>query len=175
MMGTRRLTTFLVASGVVLAALVVTALVTADGQPSVRVRAMNSAGPRPVEAQTQSSVIRDYLLAWKTMDSAMADNRADLLEGYFVGQAKDKLANTIHEQQNIGIHTSYQDRSHDIQVVFYSPEGLSIQLTDEVEYDVAVQNGDHELGAQHVRARYIAVLTPTESKWKVRVFQGGTR
>jgi hypothetical protein len=24
---------------------------------------------------------------------------------------------------------------------------------------------------QHVRARYVAVLTPTEVQWKVRVFQ----
>jgi hypothetical protein len=24
---------------------------------------------------------------------------------------------------------------------------------------------------QHVRARYVAVLTPTEVRWKVRVFQ----
>jgi hypothetical protein len=152
-----------------------TLLLSADTQPGVRVAPMNSVGPRAMEGQTQSSVIRDYLLAWHTMGTAMAENRADLLDEYFVGQAKDRLSNTIREQQNIGIHTSYHDRSHDIKVVFYSPEGLSIQLTDEVEYDMGVRNGDHELGSQHVNARYVAVLTPTESKWKVRVFQGGTR
>jgi len=27
------------------------------------------------------------------------------------------------------------------------------------------------LTTQHVRARYVAVLTPTEVRWKVRVFQ----
>ena len=59
-------------------------------------------------------------------------------------------------------------------MVFYSPEGLSIQLLDEVEYDVEVRKGDHSLGSEHVRARYVAVLSPTESQWKVRVFQGGT-
>jgi len=99
---------------------------------------------------------------------------ADLLDAYFVGQAKEKLADTIREQRNLGIQTSYQPTSHNIKVVFYSPEGLSIQLLDEVEYDVDVRNGDHSMGSQHVRARYVAVLTPTESRWKVRVFQGGT-
>jgi hypothetical protein len=151
-----------------------TLLLSADTQPTVRVGSMDSVGPRPVEMQTQSSVIRDYLLAWRTMNTSMEENRADLLDEYFVGQAKDKLADTVREQQNIGLHTSYLDKSHDIKVVFYSPEGLSIQLLDQVEYDVTVRNGDRLIISQHVRARYVAVLSPTESKWKVRVFQGGT-
>ncbi len=149
-------------------------LMAADTQPAVRIARMNTVGPRPVETQTQSSVIRDYLLAWQTMGTALRENRADLLDAYFVGQAKEKLSDTIREQQNIGLRTSYRENAHNIKVVFYSPEGLSIQLTDEVEYDVNVQRGDHGLGSQHVRARYVAVLTPTESQWKVRVFQGGT-
>lgn len=149
-------------------------LVSADTEPAVRVAPMNAVGPRPVETQTQSSVIRDYLLAWKAMDTALTQNRVDLLDAYFVGQAKEKLTDTVREQQNIGIQTSYLPKSHDIKVVFYSPEGLSIQLLDEVEYDVNLRKGDSSLGSEHVRARYIAVLSPTESKWKVRVFQGGT-
>lgn len=165
----RRSTLFLVGAPILAAV-----LLSADTKPTVRVAPMNSAGPRAVETQTQSSVIRDYLLAWQTMNAALTENRADLLDGYFVGQAKDKLTDTIREQQNIGIRTSYLEKAHDIKVVFYSPEGLSIQLTDEVEYDVDVRNGDHGLGSENVRARYVAVLTPTESKWKVRVFQGGT-
>lgn len=165
----RRATLFFVGTPILFAL-----LLAADTQPAVRVSPMNTVGPRPVEAQTQSSVIRDYLLAWQTMGTALRENRADLLDAYFVGQAKEKLTDTIHEQQNIGLRTSYQEKAHNIKVVFYSPEGLSIQLTDEVEYDVAVQKDDQGLGPQHVRARYVAVLTPTESQWKVRVFQGGT-
>jgi hypothetical protein len=146
----------------------------ADTEPNVRVAPMDAVGPRPVESQTQSSVVRDYLLAWKTMDTAMTENRLELLDGYFVGQAKEKFADTIREQKNIGIHTSYQPKSHDIKVVFYSPEGLSIQLLDDVEYDVDVRKGNQSLGSQHFRGRYVAVLTPTESKWKVRILQGDT-
>ncbi len=169
-MTTRRLLTAFLMGGALLATL----FLSADTQPNVRVAPMDSVGPRPVEAQTQSSVVRDYLLAWKTMDTAMTENRPDLLEGYFVGQAKEKLADTIREQKNIGIRTSYQPKSHDIKVVFYSPEGLSIQLLDDVEYDVDVRKEDQSLGSQHFHGRYVAVLSPTESKWKVRILQGET-
>lgn len=143
-------------------------------QPSVHVAPMDSVGPRPVEKQTQSSVVRDYLQAWQTLGGAFSQNRADLLDGYFVGIAKEKLADTIREQRTLGIQTVYRDESHDLQVVFYSPEGLSIQLLDHVEYEVEVRDHGKTVGTQHVRTRYVAVLTPTESKWKVRVFQSGS-
>lgn len=149
-------------------------LMSGAGQPAVRIAPMDSVGPRPVEKQTQSSVVRDYLQAWQTLGNALGENRADLLDGYFVGVAKEKLTDTIREQKDLGIETAYRDQSHDLQVVFYSPEGLSIQLLDSVEYDVEVRDHGKTVGTQHVRARYVAVLTPTESKWKVRVFQSGS-
>jgi hypothetical protein len=154
--------------------LVAALLLSGAGQPAVRVAPMDSVGPRPVEKQTQSSIVRDYLLAWQTMGNALGQNRADLLDASFVGFAKEKLSDTIREQKNLGMETSYRDVSHDLQVVFYSPEGLSIQVLDNVEYDVEVRDHGKTVGTQHIRARYVAVLTPTESKWKVRVFQSGS-
>jgi hypothetical protein len=56
-------------------------------------------------------------------------------------------------------------------LVFYSPEGLSIQLLDTVEYDVQVLDHGKLQTTQHVRAHYVAVMTPTEVRWKVRIFQ----
>jgi hypothetical protein len=153
-------------------ALIAAVLLSASTEPAVRVAPMDSVGPRAMEPQTQSSVIRDYLLAWQTMDAALMQNRPDLLEAVFVGKAKEKLAETVREQRSLGIQTSYLAKSHDINVVFYSPEGLSIQLLDEVEYDVHVRKGEQSLGSEHVRARYVAVLSPAETRWKVRVFQG---
>jgi hypothetical protein len=117
-------------------------------------------------------VVRDYLLAWETMDGALQKNRPDMLDDYFVGKAKEKLADTIREQNNLGIQTTYGNQSHDIQVVFYSPEGLSIEIVDNAGYEVEVRDHGKAVGTQQVQARYVAVLTPTESKWKVRVFQG---
>jgi hypothetical protein len=157
----------------VMASLLVALAVSASDRPTVRVEPMDSVGPRPVERQTQSTVVRDYLLAWQTLNNAMSQNRVDLLEACFVGLAKEKLADTIREQQKLGIETTYQDKSHNIKVLFYSTEGLSIQLLDEVEYEVEVRGPSQSLGTQRIHTRYVAVLTPTESKWKVRVFQGG--
>ncbi len=145
--------------------------VLAADQPTVRVEPTNSLGPRTLEKQTETAVIRDYLQAWRSLSGALEQNRADLLDADFVGVAKEKLSDTIREQVKQGIKTHYQDTAHNLQLTFYSPEGLSIQLVDTVEYDVQIVDHEKAVTTQHVRARYIAVLTPTEVRWKVRVFQ----
>lgn len=152
----------------------VAVFLSAANRPNVRVEPMDNVGPRPIEEQTRSSIVRDYLLAWKAASGAMAQNRVDLLDSAFTGQAKDKLTGTVRQQQRLDLQTTYEDTSHHIKVLFYSPEGLSIQLADDVEYDVHLRSHGQDLGTQHVQTRYIAVLTPTESKWKVRIFQGGS-
>jgi hypothetical protein len=133
----------------------------------------NDVGPRPLEPQTRISVVRDYVEAWRALDSALDQNAPDLLDAYFVGTAKKTLSDTIREQEHIKIRTSYKNVSHNIKIAFYSPEGLSIELVDDVEYQVEVHGGEAVMGLQTVNARYIAVLTPTESRWKVRILQGG--
>ena len=140
-------------------------------QPAVRVEPTDSVGSRTLEKRTEAAVIRDYLQAWRSLSGAFEQNRADLLDAYFVGTAKEKLADTIREQAKLGIQTRYRDDAHALQLVFYSPEGLSVQLLDTVEYDVQVLDHDKLQTTQHVRARYVAILTPTEVRWKVRVFQ----
>ena len=140
-------------------------------QAAVHVEPTDSVGPRPLEKQTETAVVRDYLQAWRSMSAALEQNRADLLDPDFIGTGKEKLANTIRDQAKLGIHTRYRDTAHDIQLVFYSPEGLSIQLVDRVDYSVQILDGEAVVTTQHVRARYVAVLTPTEVRWKVRVFQ----
>jgi hypothetical protein len=139
--------------------------------PAVRVEPADSVGPRRLEKQTETAVIRDYLQAWGSFSGAFEQNRVDLLDRDFTGTAKEKLADTIREQAKLGIHTRYRDTAHDLQLVFYSPEGLSIQLVDTVEYDVQIIDDQKIQTTQHVRARYVAVLTPTEVRWKVRIFQ----
>lgn len=140
-------------------------------QPSVREEPPQLQGSRPLEKQTETAVIRDYLESWQSFRAAMDRNQPELLDPDFVGTAHDKLADTISEQVKAGIHTQYQDRSHDLQIVFYSLEGLSIQLIDTVEYDQQVFDHDKPLATQHVRSRYIVVLTPAETRWRVRIFQ----
>jgi hypothetical protein len=137
----------------------------------VRVEPVHLQGPRVLQEQTQAAVIRDYLQGWQTMGAAFDQNRIDLLDRDFVGTARDKMAEAIQQQSAAGIHTRYQDKSHDLQIVFYSPEGLSIQLIDNVEYSAQVLNADKVQTTQQVRARYVVVLTPTEVRWRVRILQ----
>jgi hypothetical protein len=105
------------------------------------------------------------------MAAALDQNDAGILDRDFVGTARDRLAETVQQQAAMGIHTRYQDKSHDIKIVFYSPEGLSLELTDEVQYEVQMLDHDKVQTTQQVRAHYIVVLTPAEVRWRVRVLQ----
>ena len=140
-------------------------------QAAVRVEPPDLQGPRPLPKQTATAAVRDYLQSWQSLRAAFEQNRSDLLDPSFVGTAKDKLTDTIQQQTALGISTHYQDSAHDIQIVFYSPEGLSIELIDKVEYDVQVLDHRRIKTIQNVSARYVIVLTPAEVRWRVRVFQ----
>jgi len=143
----------------------------AAAQASVKVEPLNLQGPRHLGDQSQAAVVRDYLHAWQSFRAALEQNQPELLEADFVGTARDKLASTVKQQGEQGIRTQYQDRSHDLQILFYSPDGLSIELADKVEYDVQVIDHDKVVTTQRESARYLVVLTPAEVRWKVRVFQ----
>jgi hypothetical protein len=158
-------------SALLLIATAVAGAVPAWTQVSVHVKPPDPNGTRALQQATAAAAVRNYLQAWEGFRAAFEQNRADLLSRDFIGDAKDKLSQTIQQQTAMRIHTSYQDRSHDIQIVFYSPEGLSLELTDDVEYDVQLSDEDKRATTQHIMARYVAVMTPTETKWRVRVFQ----
>jgi hypothetical protein len=146
-----------------------------SAQATVRVEPPHLQGPRPLPEQTGAAAIRDYLQSWQNLRAAFEQNRSDLLDPAFVGTARDKLTETIQQQAALGIRTRYQDSAHDIQIVFYSPEGLSIELTDTVQYDLQVLDHDRVKTTQHVNARYVIVLTPAEVRWRVRVFQAALK
>lgn len=141
------------------------------GQAEVHIQPPALHSPRPLEEQTATSVVRGYLQSWKIFKSAFEQNRADLLSTDFVGTALDQLKSTIGEQAAAGITTRYIDQSHDIQIVFYSPEGLSVQLIDKVVYEEQVVKGGKLLASQPIHARFVAVLTPAAARWKVRILQ----
>lgn len=141
-------------------------------QPAVRVEPTDLQGPRTLNEQTRSAVVRGYLDAWQSAAAALQQNRPELLDRNFVGTAKDKLTDTIHDQVTTGTSTRYLDRNHDIKIVFYSPEGLSVQLVDNVEYDVQIIDQGKIQTTQKAHARYVVVMTPAEVRWRVRIFQG---
>ena len=140
-------------------------------QPAVQVQPPDLRGSRPLEDLTATAVVRDYLQSWKDFRTALDENAPQLLQQDFVGTALTKMDETIAEQNKLGIHTRYVDRSHRLQVVFYSPDGLSVQLVDQVDYDEQVMQGNTVVATQPVHARYLVVLTPSQTRWQVRVFQ----
>jgi hypothetical protein len=142
-------------------------------QPSVQVQPPDVHGSRPLEPQTETAVVRDYLESWEAFSRAFRENEPGALDPDFVGTARDKLGATVVAQQKLGIRTRYEDARHNLQIVFYSPQGLSIDLVDHVEYDEQVLNGATVLATQHVRARYLVVMTPAAMRWNVRIFQAG--
>ena len=141
------------------------------GQPTVHVEPLDSEGACRIAEATQTSVVRNYLQAWQSMAAAFEQNSASALDADFVGVAKQKLADTVHQQQELGLKSVYRDQAHDLKLSFCSPEGMSVELVDTVDYDLSIQNHDQRQAPQHVRSRYVAVLTPTETRWKVRVLQ----
>jgi hypothetical protein len=158
-------------------ALLLPAAAWAQNDPAVRVEPPDVAGA-PFSGQaasdfrmTQTAVVRDYLQAWRSFRSAFEQNQPALLSRSFVGNAQDTLAATIAQQAKLGLHTLYQDRSHDLRIVFYKPGGGSLEIIDNVEYEQQTLDPHGVLAAQTVHAQYVVVMTPTETRWAVRIFQ----
>ena len=142
----------------------------AQDLPSVQLNADNGAG-KPLEDLTRKAIARDYAKAWNALAKAMATNNADLIEGDFVGVAADKLSSGIQQQARSGLHRRYVDHGHKVEVLFYSPDGTSMQLRDTAQLEEQLLDGDKVLKSDSVTRQYISLMTPTEVRWKVRVLQ----
>jgi len=159
-----------------LAALVLTvprpnaSLVLAASAPAVSLNTAN-AGPRALEDTTEKAVARDYATAWQAMAEALDQNRADLLSGNFIGAAKDKLTATIEEQQKSGLHQRILDQGHQVDLVFYSPEGSAIEVHDRARLQLQLLDGSKVIHSEDATVHYVALLTAAENAWKVRVLQ----
>ena len=129
------------------------------------------AGPRELEEQTQRSIVRDYGRAWSTMQQALAQDDAGVLQQYFVGMAKDKLAQAVAEQQKSGVRVRYQVRSHALQVVFYSPDGSAIEARDAAQLEMQVLDGGKVVYSENLTQPYLVLFTPAEDRWKVRLLE----
>jgi hypothetical protein len=130
-----------------------------------------SRGPRQMEELTRRRILHDYADAWQTLALGLEQNRAELLNGYFTGFAKDEYTETIAEQGGIGIHRHYIDHGHTLQALFYSPDGGVVQLEDSAEYEVQIFDGDRLLHAEKVSARFLVLMTPAADRWMVRLLQ----
>lgn len=127
--------------------------------------------PRQVEDATEQAVLRDYSKAWENMAKAMEQNRADLLNASFTGFARERLGQSIDQQKSNGLTRKYVDRGHKLEVVFYSVEGSALQLRDTAQLELQLLDGNKVVHSEQVTLHYIAVLTPAENSWKVRMLE----
>jgi hypothetical protein len=147
-----------------------TSTVLAANVPAVTFDAQTAA-PRQIEDATEKAVARDYAAAWQALTGALEQNRTDLLSPNFIGTANDKLAETIQQQKQAGLHRRYIDRGHKVQATFYSSEGSAMELHDTAQLQVQLLDGSKVVSSQDVTAHYVVLMTAAENSWKVRVLQ----
>ena len=131
----------------------------------------SKAGPRAVENLTERGILRDYRFAWTSMAQALEFNTTDPLEGPFVGEAKKWLRDTIVSQQHSGLSQRYLDQKHQVEAVFYAPEGDVMELHDTAEYQLQVSDGGKLIHDQRVVVHYVVLMTPAADRWVIRQLQ----
>jgi len=146
------------------------ASVLAAALPSISLNA-EQAQPRQVEDTTERAVARDYAAAWQAMSEALDQNRKDLLAASFIGTANEKLTAGIEQQRKTGLHQRIVDKGHQVDIVFYSPEGSAMELHDTARLELQTMDGSKVLHSEDATLHYVALLTAAENSWKVRVIE----
>ncbi len=130
-----------------------------------------AARPRAVETTTAVAIQRDYTHAWKSLVSALAENRAGLLDEDFTGGARQHWQDAIHAQQKNGLSRRIVDHGHQVRVTFYSLDGSALEAVDTADLEIEYREGGKPLSSEHIQAHYRVLLTPAENSWKVRNLQ----
>ena len=147
-------------------------LAQADSKPAVRLNVTNAA-PRQVDDPVQQAIVRDYSSAWQAMETALSKNDTATLSENFIGFALDDITQRIKDQRNAGLRTRITDRGHNVDTIFYSPDGSAMELKDTVILDTEILDGDTVIHTDRTQLEYFVVMTGAEDRWKVRVLQGG--
>lgn len=142
----------------------------ADAAPKIAFDG-SAATPRQVEEGTVKAVTRDYAAAWKSLGEAVEQNRADLLNANFVGTARERFGALVESQAKNDLRQRYVDRGHKVQVIFYSADGSSMQVRDTAQIEIQLLDGSEVVHSEQATVKYLALLTPAENSWKVRVLE----
>ena len=148
--------------------------VLADSKPSIQLNVKN-AQPREVEDVTQNAILRDYTAAWQAIGAALANNTLQPLNENFSGFALDKLTQRVKDQKEHGLTTRIVDRGHQVEAIFYSPDGAAIELKDTATIETQVLDGGAVIHSDQAQVLYYAVMTGAEDRWKVRVLEAAAQ
>jgi hypothetical protein len=142
----------------------------ADSAPQA-VLNISKAAPRSVESLTERAILRDYKFAWASLDQALESNSAAPLSGLFAGTASEWLDDVVTSQQRNGISSRYLNQTHQLEVVFYAPEGDMIELHDTAAYDLQIFDGSKAIHDEHIVVHYVVLMTPAADRWVIRQLQ----
>jgi len=131
----------------------------------------SAAEPREVEDSTAQAVQRDYSQAWAAMARAMDQNNASLLDANFAGTAREKLGRALNAQEVNGLHRRIIDHGHSVRVTFYSLDGSAMQVEDTAQLETEYYDGGKLLKSEQGTHHFLAVLTPAENTWRVRILE----
>jgi hypothetical protein len=144
--------------------------VCADSAPHV-VLNTSKAGPRSVESQTESVILRDYKFAWASLEQALESNSTAPMSGLFAGTAHTWVTNAVAGQRRSGVSSRYLNQNHKVEAVFYAPEGDMIELHDTADYDLQIFDGGKAIHDEHVVVHYVVLMTPGADRWVIRQLQ----
>jgi hypothetical protein len=130
-----------------------------------------SLAPRPIEQRTGTAVAHDYAQAWHDLAICLDENRTDLLDDHFAGEAKRQLALRVADQKTSHLRTRYVDGGHTVKAIFYSVDGGEMQLLDEAQLEIRVVDGDKLISTSTSTQKYIVLMTPGSDRWYVRFLQ----
>jgi len=116
-------------------------------------------------------VSHDYAQAWQDLALCLEENRTDLLDDYFTGEVKRRLAQRVRAQKASNLRTRYSDGGHKVKAVFYSADGGEMQLEDEAQLEVRVFDGDKLISTSTAKQKYLVLMTPGSDRWYVRFLQ----
>jgi len=161
----------LVAFGILFFALIVTLLgVSADAKPTVQLNT-EKAAPRQVDDAVRQAIARDYSAAWQAMSEALAKNNPSVLNEYFAGFALEKTSGRIRDQRANNLTTRLIDHGHNVEAVFYSPDGSAMELRDTASIETQILDGSTVIHSDRSQITYYAIMTGAEDHWKVRVLE----
>jgi hypothetical protein len=153
----------------VFALVVLCALAAPADAPEVAVQLdISKAGPRKIEAQTEGRILADYRLAWADIAQGLNTNDPGPFAVGFVGAAKKSLDARVADQRRSGVTTQYSSQTHQLQAVFYAPEGDLIELHDTAELDMQLRAGGKVIHEDHGVHRYVVLMTPGADRWVIR-------
>jgi hypothetical protein len=159
-------------AGLLVALVLVTSLTLSAAETPVQVQLNASkAGPRAVESLTERGILRDYRFAWTSLAQALEFNTLSPLDGPFSGAAKQSLRQTVASQQKSGLSQRYLDQTHQLDAVFYAPEGDVMELHDTAQYHLQIRDGDKTVHDERATIHYVVLMTPGADRWVVRQLQ----